>query len=87
MEEVVDFELYLRKGDFFTTELILQFYQFVLKLNSFLSLVVQVIFEPILGLSKLLPLVFEHVLNFIHSSILFPSIYFTTVALLLGSLL
>jgi len=40
MEKVVYFELALRKSDLFPTKLILKFDQFILKLDSFLSLVI-----------------------------------------------
>ena len=66
MEQVVNFELVLRKGDIFPAELILKFDQFVLELYPKFAFVVKIVFQFVLGVLELLPLVLEHKLHFGH---------------------
>ena len=70
MEQVVNFELVLRKGDIFPAELVLEFDQFVLKLYPKFAFVVKIVFQFVLGVLELLPLILEHKLNFSHVVIL-----------------
>jgi hypothetical protein len=66
MQQIVDFELQFRGGDVLATKLVLQLYQFVLKLNPHLPLVVQLMLILLLCLSELLTLVFQHELDLSH---------------------
>jgi hypothetical protein len=63
MQEIVYLELKLRDKDFLPAEFILELDEFILKLNSHFSFVIQIIFVLFLGLLKLFPLIFEHKLN------------------------
>jgi hypothetical protein len=75
MQKIVNFELSFGKQHFFATVFILQPDEFVLKLDSLLTFVVQIHLKAILGLSELLTLVLEHKLDFTQSSpMLFDSI-------------
>ena len=64
MEEVVDLELKFRGRDIPSAEFILQFYQFVLKFDSQLPFIIEIVFELVLGFFELLPFVLEHELDF-----------------------
>ena len=85
MEHVIDLELSLGERDFSSTEFILEFDQLVLKLDPPLALVVEVGLEAILGLSELLPLVFQHELNLSQSAVLIS--HLVRAGLLLGETL
>lgn len=63
MQQVIDLKLEFRDDDFLPAELILQLDQLVFKLDPQLPLVVQVVFELLLRLLKLPPLVFQHELD------------------------
>ena len=52
------------RGHIFAAELILEFDQFVLELYPQLAFVVEVMFEFVLEVPELLPLIFEHELDF-----------------------
>jgi hypothetical protein len=60
VQQVVDLELRLRQRHFLSTELILQLYQLVLKLDPPLSFVIQIGLKAVLRLSKLLTLILKH---------------------------
>lgn len=58
MEQVVDLELQLRSTNILTTELILKLYQFVLKFNPHLALIIEVMLVLLPSLFELFSLVF-----------------------------
>lgn len=52
MKKIIDFELCLRNGDLFTTELIFEFDQFILELDSTFTLIIQISLEFLFWLSE-----------------------------------
>ena len=66
MEQVVNFELVFRNGDIFPAELVLKFDQFVLEFYPKFAFVVEIVFQFVLGVFELLPLVLEHKFHFGH---------------------
>ena len=63
MQQVINFELLFRERHIFTTELIFQFDQSVLKINPAFSLMVQLVLESVFDFFELLAFVLEHVLH------------------------
>lgn len=64
MEEVVDFELQFRKGNFFSTELIFELDEFVLELYAEFPFVVEALFETVFGFFELFTFILQHKLKF-----------------------
>lgn len=60
VEKVVDFEFEFGDGNFLPTELVFEFNEFVLELDSEFSFIVEIVFKLLLGLLELLALIFEH---------------------------
>ena len=57
VDQIVELELKLGKLDFLSTELVLEFDEFILEFDAGLSLVIKIVFELLFCFLKLLPFV------------------------------
>ena len=65
VKKIVDLKLKLTDGNIFTTELILEFDEFIFEFDSHFTLIVKIILILFLGLFEFFSFVFKHKLNFI----------------------
>ncbi len=65
VKKIVDLELKLTDGNIFTTELILEFDEFIFEFDSHLTLIIKIIFILFFGLLELFSLILKHELNLV----------------------
>lgn len=65
VKKIVDFEFELTDGNIFTTELILEFDEFIFEFDSHLTLIIQIVFIFFFGLLELFSFILKHELNLV----------------------